>query len=85
MPPDQRLEAAFFEAVRTMVTRISGGGKKLSLKEINERVNELLKQSIKSQGVVNLFADIKKECSLFDPNFLEEIARMKEKNLAIEP
>ena len=82
--PDQRLEAAFFEAVRTMVTRISGGGKKLSLKEINERVNELLKQSIKSQGVVNLFADIKKECSLFDPNFLEEIARMKEKNLAIE-
>jgi len=84
VPPDQRLEAAFFEAVRTMVTRISGGGKKLSLKEINERINELLKQSIKSQGVINLFADVKKEFSLFDPNFLEEIARMKEKNLAIE-
>ena len=84
VPPDQRLEAAFFEAVRTMVTRISGGGKKLSLKEINERINELLKQSIKSQGVINLFADVKMEFSLFDPNFLEEIARMKEKNLAIE-
>lgn len=84
VPPDQRLEAAFFEAVRTMVTRISGGGKKLSLKEINERINELLKQSIKSQGVINLFADVKKEFSLFDPNFLEEIARMKEKNLSIE-
>ncbi len=84
VPPDQRLEAAFFEAVRTMVTRISGSGKKLSLKEINERINELLKQSIKSQGVINLFADVKKEFSLFDPNFLEEIARMKEKNLAIE-
>lgn len=84
VPPDQRLEAAFFEAVRTMVTRISGGGKKLSLKEINERINELLKHSIKSQGVINLFADVKKEFSLFDPNFLEEIARMKEKNLSIE-
>ncbi|MBQ7650923.1 MAG: DUF3387 domain-containing protein, partial [Victivallales bacterium] len=84
VPPDQRLEAAFFEAVRTMVTRISGGGKRLSLKEINERINELLKQSIKSKGVINLFADVKKEFSLFDPNFLEEIARMKEKNLAIE-
>lgn len=84
VPPDQRLEAAFFEAVRTMVTRISEGGKKLSLKEINERINELLKHSIKSQGVINLFADVKKEFSLFDPNFLEEIARMKEKNLAIE-
>ena len=84
VPPEQRLEAAFFEAVRTMVTRISGGSKKLSLKEINERINELLKQSIKSQGVINLFADVKKEFSLFDPKFLEEIARMKEKNLAIE-
>ena len=84
VPPGQRLEAAFFEAVRTMVTRISGDGKKLSLKEINERINELLKQSIKSQGVINLFADVKMEFSLFDPNFLEEIARMKEKNLAIE-
>jgi len=84
VPSKQRLEAAFFEAVRTMVTRISGGGRKLSLKEINERINELLKQSIKSQGVINLFADIKKEFSLFDPKFLEEIARMKEKNLAIE-
>lgn len=84
VPSDQRLEAAFFEAVRTMVTRISEGGKKLSLKEINERINELLKHSIKSQGVINLFADVKKEFSLFDPNFLEEIARMKEKNLSIE-
>lgn len=84
VPPDQRVEAAFFEAVRTMVTRISEGGKKLSLKEINERINELLKHSIKSQGVINLFADVKKEFSLFDPNFLEEIARMKEKNLSIE-
>lgn len=84
VPPDQRLEAAFFEAVRTMVTRISEGGKKLSLKEINERINELLKHSIKSQSVINLFADVKKEFSLFDPNFLEEIARMKEKNLSIE-
>ncbi len=84
VPAEQRLEAAFFEAVRTMVTRISGGAKRLSLKELNDRINELLKQSIKSQGVINLFADVKKEFSLFDPGFLEEIAKMKEKNLAIE-
>ncbi|MCQ2396088.1 MAG: DUF3387 domain-containing protein, partial [Lentisphaeria bacterium] len=84
VPEEQRLEAAFFEAVRTMITRIAGGGKKLSLKEINDRINELLRQSIKSEGVINLFADVKKEFSLFDPKFLEEISRMKEKNLAIE-
>lgn len=80
---EQRYEAAFFTAVRTLLTRITSP-RKLSLKEINERINELLKQSIQSEGVINLFADVKKEFSLFDPAFLEEIARMKEHNLAVE-
>jgi len=80
---EQRFEAAFFEAVRTAITRIATG-KKLSLKEINDRINELLKQSIKSEGVIDLFADAKKEFSLFDPAFLEEIGAMKQKNLAAE-
>ena len=43
-----------------------------------------MKQSIKSEGIINLFSDIKEEFSLFDPKFLEEISKMKEKNLAIE-
>ncbi len=51
---------------------------------MNARINELLKQSIKSDGVINLFSDIKEEFSLFDPKFLEEVANMKEKNLAAE-
>lgn len=38
---------------------IAGNPKHFSLKEINERINELLKQSIKSDGVINLFADVK--------------------------
>lgn len=81
-----RFEAAFFEAVRVMVTRLlnSGSGKKLSLPEMNARISELLKQSIKSDGVINLFSDIQEEFSLFDPNFLAEIAKMREKNLAVE-
>ena len=43
-----------------------------------------LKQSIKSEGVINLFSDIGEEISLFDPKFLQEVANMKEKNLAVE-
>lgn len=62
----------------------TGTGKKISLPEMNARINELLKQSIKSDGVINLFSDVKEEFSLFDPKFLEEIAKMKEKNLAVE-
>ena len=81
-----RLEAAFFESVRVLVLRLTnkGGGNKISLPEMNRRINELLKQSIKSDGVINLFSDVKEEFSLFDPKFLAEISKMREKNIAIE-
>ena len=81
-----RILAAFFESVRVLLNRLLNTGidKKISLPEMNARINELLKQSIKSDGVINLFSDIKEEFSLFDPKFLDEIAKMKEKNLAVE-
>lgn len=81
-----RIEAAFFESVRVLVMRLTnqGEGKKISLPEMNARINALLEQSIKSSGVINLFSDVKSEFSLFDPKFLEEIGKMKEKNLAVE-
>ena len=81
---EQRYEAAFFEAVRTSIGRLKNIKTKVSKKEINERIGELLKQSIKSEGVINLFSDIKEEFSLFDPAFLDEISKMKEKHIAIE-
>jgi type I restriction enzyme R subunit len=82
----ERLEAAFFESCRVMILRLKsqGGRHRLSLKEINERINELLKQAVKSEGVINLFSDVKEEFSIFDPKLLEEISKMKEKNIAIE-
>jgi len=85
-PEELRFEAAFFESVRVLLNRLtaSGRGKKLSLTELNNQINELLKQSIKSEGVINLFSDVKEEFSLFDPKFLAEIAKMKEKNLSVE-
>ena len=82
-----RIEAAFMEAVRVLLMKLmnqGGGGKKISLPEMNARINELLKQSIKSDGVINLFSDVKQEFSLFDPKFLADVAKMKEKNLAVE-
>lgn len=80
---EQRIEAAYFEAVRTLLTRVEGKGR-ISFREINGRINELLKQSIKSEGVINLFSDIQEAFSIFDPKFLEEIAQMKERNFAVE-
>ena len=85
----QRREAAFFEAVRSIVIKVTTGGtggKPLSLKEVNAQINELLKASIQSEGVINLFdsQDVGEQFSLFEPNILEEIAKMKEKNIAVE-
>lgn len=81
-----RIEAAFFESVRVLVMRLmnQGEGKKISLPEMNARINALLSQSVKSEGVINLFSDVSEEFSLFDPKFLEGISKMKEKNLAVE-
>lgn len=80
---EQRFLAAFFETVRTLLSRMTGKGK-VTKKEINARISKLLKQSVKSEGVINLFSDVKAEFSLFDTAFLDEISKMKEKNIAVE-
>ncbi len=88
VPKDLRFEAAFFETLRVLLQRLmfaGSGGKKMSLKELNDKINEMLKYSIKSDGVINLFStDVNSGFSLFDSKFLSEIAKMKEKNIAVE-
>ena len=64
-----RMEAAFFESVRTMTVRlVSGGtGKKFTLPEVNERINELFEaQYQKAKAFINLFSDVQTEfrCSI---------------------
>ncbi|MBO5324571.1 MAG: type I restriction endonuclease subunit R [Oscillospiraceae bacterium] len=86
---DQRHDAAFMEAVRSTVMKLTiggKGGKVLSLKEINDQINDLLKASIQSEGVISLFDSktVGEKFSLFDPNVLEEISKMKEKNIVVE-
>lgn len=85
----ERHEAAYMEAVRSTVVKITyggSGGKTLSLKEINAQINALLKASIQSQGVISLFdsKQTDENISLFDPAVLDEISKMKEKNIAVE-
>lgn len=79
----QRYEAGFIEAVRILLNRLTTNKGKVTKKEINERISNLIKQSVQSDGVINLF-DEKTEFSLFDEKFMEEIKHMKEKNIAAE-
>lgn len=77
----ERFEAAFFEAVRTVLVKVSSD-KKLSFKDINERISELLKQSIKSEGIINII-DVGDTISLFDQDFLERISNIPETDSAV--
>lgn len=83
LTPEERFEEAYFEAVRTLLSRLSGN-KKITRKIIDERITQLLKVAIKADGVVEILNTKGSEFSLFDENFLKEVAEMKEKNFALE-
>lgn len=80
---EERREEAYLETVCSVLNKIVKPGA-VSLKDINAQVNELLKQSVQSEGVINLFTDVDTEFNLFNAAFMEEVAKMPEKNLAVE-
>ncbi|VTU60043.1 type I restriction-modification system restriction subnit [Lactobacillus reuteri JCM 1112] [Dolosigranulum pigrum] len=80
---EEQREAAYFEAIRNSVNRITSPGK-LDKQAINQQIGDLIEQSIHSDGVINLFQDFDKGFSLFDPVFIEKIEQMEQKNLSIE-
>lgn len=89
----QRIEAGYFQVVRELILQLTeqggghggSGGGKLTLKQVNERINALLEQSIvHTDGVIDLFKVEDETVSIFDPKFLTSLSRMKEKNIAYE-
>ena len=81
-------EAAYFSVLRVQILRLEGrsgrGGNNMSYAEFNKRVTEIMEQTVKAEGVINLFDKDSVEISLFDEAFLREIANMKQKNVALE-
>ena len=89
----QRVEAGYFQVVRELILQLTeqggghggGGSGRLTLKQVNERINALLEQNIvHTDGVIDLFKVEDETVSIFDPQFLTSLSRMKEKNLAYE-
>ena len=78
------VESALYEAVKIILIKTSSQSK-LSLHEINKIISTMLKNSVKSEGIINIFNEKEiKEISLFDSEYLKSIASMKHKNLALE-
>ena len=84
----ERVEAGFFNATRVILTRVSYGatGNKITTSQHSSRLDELIKECVKCDGVLRVYANFgdNQGFSLFDPKFLEEIRKMKQKNLAFE-
>ena len=79
----EKQEVALMDAVRVLLLRFTQNHGPVTKQEINERIAALIEQSIQSTGVINLF-ETKREFSLFDEGFIEELRKMKEKNLAVQ-
>ncbi|WP_301829956.1 type I restriction endonuclease subunit R [uncultured Parolsenella sp.] len=81
-------EAAYLSVLRVQVLRLTGrkgtGGSGMTYAEFNKRVTAILEQTVRAEGVIDLFDEKSVEISLFDESFLAEVAAMKEKNVAVE-
>lgn len=80
---EERRKEVYFETVRSLLNKLEGK-EPLRLNEINRQINELLRQAVKSDGIINLFTDANKEFNLFNEKYLQEISKMPQRNLAIE-
>ena len=82
------LEVSYFKAVKASLVKLGEkDGPKLSKREIDARINQMLERSIISEEVIDVFdaMGIKRpEVSILSDEFLEEVREMKEKNLAVE-
>ena len=82
-----KLEIAYFKAIKSCLVKITGDAGEHSLEKINDRVSEMVKASIQKDTIIDLNAilGIKQgELDLFNEEFIHEIQNMKRKNIALE-
>ncbi len=81
---EQKAETCYMDALRVLLYKLAQKSGRVSRQALNESISRLLRQSVETEGVINLFGDRQVEFSLFDEAFIEEIKNMKERNIAAE-
>lgn len=79
-------EIEFFKSIKAGLCKVSGNGK-ITTNEINSRITKLLEQAITEDGMYNIFAEAGRknpEISILSDEYMEQIRRMKHKNIAAE-
>jgi type I restriction enzyme R subunit len=90
VPHDKALEirddVAFFQAVRTVLTKGATGGRR-SPEDLELAIRQIVSRAVASDGVIDIFeaAGLKKpDISILSDEFLTEIRGMPHRNLAVE-
>lgn len=79
-------EIEFFKSIKAGLCKVAGNGK-ITTNEINARITKILEQAITEDGMYNIFAESGKknpEISILSDEYMEQIRRMKHKNIAAE-
>ncbi|MBZ0300539.1 MAG: DUF3387 domain-containing protein, partial [Anaerolineae bacterium] len=83
---DIRDEVAFFQAVRSAITKISTSGGQPQ-EDLDSAVKQLVSEAIVSDEVIDIFsvAGLKKpDISILSDEFLEDVRHLPQKNVALE-
>ena len=92
VPDEQALkirdDVAFFQAVRSALVKVGGGGGGDDAeRDVDRAVKQLVARSVASDEVVDIFKAVgmdKPDISILSDEFLKEVQKMPQKNLAIE-
>jgi type I restriction enzyme R subunit len=82
-----RKEIAFFSAIKAAITKFTTVDKKRTAEEKNSALKQILDNAIVADGVDDIFALAgldKPNIGLLSDEFLEDVRRMKSRNLAVE-
>ncbi|QKI89630.1 type I restriction endonuclease subunit R [Thiomicrorhabdus xiamenensis] len=80
-------EIAFFQAVGSMLKKFTNTKKKVSDENRDHALKQLLSQSVYAGDVIDIYSKIgieNPDISILDERFLDEVAHLEQKNLAVE-
>lgn len=80
-------EIAFFGAVKNAISKFTTVDKRRTDEEKNSALKQIIDNAIIAEGVDDIFKLVgldKPNIGLLSPEFMEDVANMKEKNLAVE-
>ena len=86
MDDHDKKEIEFFKCVKAGLCKVGSKGK-ITSNEINSRILYMLEQAINQDGVVNIFEQTGQknpEISLLSDEYMDQVRRMKHKNIAAE-